>query len=145
MKEPPNIIHGGQFTDERGKLIFFNDFDMKEVKRFYIIEHPDTSIVRAWQGHKIEKKWFHVISGSFKVGLVQPDNWEKPSPELKVEEFILRAGDNSILFIPGNYANGFKAMEPGSGITVFSSFSVEESAADNYRFDKSMWYNWQQI
>ena len=143
MKEKPNIIQGGQFEDERGKLIFFNDFDMKEVKRFYIIEHPDASIVRAWQGHKIEKKWFYVISGSFKVVLVQPDNWETPSSDIKVEEFIMKASENTVLSVPDNYANGFKAMEPGSKIMVFSSFTVEESSEDNYRFDKSIWYNWE--
>jgi dTDP-4-dehydrorhamnose 3,5-epimerase len=137
------IIQGAQFEDERGKVIFFNEFDMSGVRRFYLIEHPDTLVVRAWQGHKKEQKWFYAISGSFKVVLVQPDNWERPSPELKAEEFLLKAGDNTILHIPGNYANGFKALEPKSKIMVFSSFTVEESSNDNFRFDKNLWYNWE--
>ena len=66
MKKIPGIIQGGQHVDARGKLTFFNDFDMGAVKRFYVIEHPDTETVRAWQAHKTEQKWFHVIAGSFK-------------------------------------------------------------------------------
>lgn len=143
MKDKPNIIQGGQFEDERGKLIFFNDFDMKEVKRFYIIEHPDSSIVRAWQGHKREQKWFYVISGSFKVLLVQPDDWERPSGDLPIEEHELKASGPQVLHIPGGYANGFKALQPGSKMMVFSSFTVNESSGDNYRFKKERWYNWQ--
>jgi dTDP-4-dehydrorhamnose 3,5-epimerase len=49
----PEIIDGLEYEDARGRLIYFNDFDMKAVRRFYVIEHPDTSIVRAWQGHKV--------------------------------------------------------------------------------------------
>ena len=56
MTEKLQIIKGGEFQDERGKLIYFNDFDLTIVKRFYIIEHPDTEIVRAWQGHKKRRK-----------------------------------------------------------------------------------------
>ena len=123
-------------------MIFFNDFDMEAVKRFYVIEHPDIEIVRAWQGHQKEQKWFYVISGSFKVELVKPDNWENPSPDLKPEEYILKAEDNRVLHIPGGRANGFKALEPGSKMMVFSSFTVDESAQDNYRYDKTLWYNW---
>lgn len=137
------IIQGGTHEDKRGKLIFFNDFDMKEVKRFYIIEHPDSSIVRAWQGHKIEQKWFYVMSGSFKVLLVQPDNWERPSNDLAIEEHELKASGPQVLHIPGGYANGFKALEPESKMMVFSSFTVDESSGDNYRFEKEKWYNWQ--
>lgn len=142
MKEKPNIIKGGEFEDERGKLIFFNEFDMKEVKRFYIIEHPDSTTVRAWQGHQKEQKWFYVLAGSFKIVLVQPDNWQKPSDQLAVEEFILQTTVQQVLYIPGGYANGFKALEPKSKIMVFSSFTVEESSNDNFRFDKTWWYDW---
>lgn len=136
------IIEGGKFEDGRGKLIFFNDFDMSGVKRFYVIEHPDEQVVRAWQGHQKEEKWFHVVDGGFKIVLVQPDDWQKPSAELKTEEFVLDATQQQILYVPGGYANGFKALQPKSRIVVFSSFTVEESAKDNFRFNKDQWYKW---
>ena len=37
---------------------------------------------------------------------------------------------------------GFKALEANSKMMVFSSFTVEESSNDNYRFDKDKWYDW---
>jgi dTDP-4-dehydrorhamnose 3,5-epimerase len=139
-----SVIQGGNYEDARGKLIFFNDFDMKDVRRFYVIEHPDSSIVRAWQGHKKEEKWFYVIKGSFKVVLIKPDHWESPSPDLKSKEFILKAEESQVLYIPGNFANGLKALEPESRMIVFSSLTVDESSKDNYRFDKGMWwYDWE--
>jgi len=136
------VIQGGQYEDARGKLIFFNDFDMKEVRRFYVIEHPDISLVRAWQGHKKEKKWFCVLKGSFKVVLIKPDDWNNPSEDLKAEEFTLKDESNKILYIPGNFANGLKALEPKSKIMIFSSFTIDESSKDNHRFDQKMWYDW---
>ncbi|MGN6602877.1 MAG: WxcM-like domain-containing protein [Ginsengibacter sp.] len=138
----PQIIQGGTHTDERGKLVFFNEFDMARVKRFYVIEPAGASTVRAWQGHKKEEKWFYVISGSFKVVLVQPDDWESPSVELATEEFELAASKPQVLHVPGGYANGFRSLEAGSKIMVFSPFTVEESAGDDYRFDKGLWYDW---
>lgn len=138
----PQIIQGGTHEDARGRLIFFNDFDMTTIKRLYVIEHPHIETVRAWQGHKKEEKWFYVITGGFKVALVEPDDWENPSENLEAEEYILKAEDNRILYIPGGRANGFKALFPGSKMMVFSSFTVEESSNDNYRFDKALWYDW---
>lgn len=135
----PRLITGGLHTDSRGTISFINDFDLSAVKRMYMIEHSDTSTVRAWQGHKVEQKWFVVTAGSFKVGLIAPDNWNEPSDILPVQEFTLYAGEPSVLHIPGGYLNGFKALEPNSKMTVFSDATVEESKADDYRFDKDKW------
>lgn len=142
MNKKPKIIQGGDHEDERGKIIFCNEFDLSEVKRFYLIEHPNTDIVRAWQGHQREQKWLFVVEGAFKIVLVQPDNWTNPSKTLSTEEFILHSSDLKVLHVPGNYANGFKALEPKSKMMVFSSFTVEESSEDNFRFDKDFWYDW---
>lgn len=144
MNLEPNIIQGGKYEDERGKLTFVNDFDLSPIKRYYTIEHVDIAVVRAWQGHKKEQKWFQVISGSFLVSVVKPDNWENPFENLKVNKFILKAEENQVLHIPGGFANGFKALEPNSKMIVFSDFSVEESANDNFRFDSQMWFDWKE-
>lgn len=136
------LIQGGKHTDERGTLSFFNDFDMLPVKRFYVIEHPDTSIVRAWQAHKIEQKWFYVMAGSFKIVILKPDNWKNPSENVTVQEFILESGMNQVLHIPGGYANGFKALEAQSKLIVFSDFSIADAGKDDFRFNKILWYDW---
>ncbi len=143
MEKLVGVIQGGKHVDARGQLIFFNDFDMKLIRRFYLIEHPDTSVVRAWQAHKIEQKWFHVLKGAFKIILVQPDNWANPSLDLPHQEFILKNGDNQIIHVPGGFASGFKAIEPGSQFLVFSDFAMSDAGSDDYRFDKNLWYNWE--
>nr|WP_315161307.1 WxcM-like domain-containing protein [uncultured Flavobacterium sp.] len=144
MNQLPNLIQGGSYQDERGKLTFVNDFNLSQVKRYYIIEHTDVSVVRAWQGHKKEQKWFQVISGRFLVSVIQPDNWENPSKNIEPETFILEATENKVLHIPGGFANGFKALEPNSRVIVFSDFSLEESVNDNFRFDSQLWFDWKQ-
>ena len=59
--DKPNLVEGGIFTDERGILTHCNDLDMSEVERFYVIKHPDKSVIRAWHAHQDEKKWFYEI------------------------------------------------------------------------------------
>jgi len=66
----PKIITGNSHTDTRGTLYYNNDFDASEIKRVYVIENATTDIIRAWQGHKIEQRWFSAIKGSFKIGLM---------------------------------------------------------------------------
>ncbi len=138
----PELFSCGSHKDERGKLVFFNDLDLTGIKRMYAIEHENTKIVRAWQGHKIEQKWFFVIRGSFKIVLVQPDNWDNPSLKLLTNEFELTAANDQILHVPGNYANGLQAMENDSKIIVFSNFDAQQSSKDNFRFDNQLWYEW---
>ena len=45
------VIEGGIFTDHRGKLSHVNNLDMSEVERFYIIQHDNTEVIRAWHAH----------------------------------------------------------------------------------------------
>lgn len=139
----PDLIKGDVFTDHRGSLSFVNDFDMSVVKRFYTIEHPEISVVRAWQGHQIEQKWFYVTKGRFLMAWVKPDNWESPSKDLVVETVVLDATESSVLHIPAGHANGFKALDPNSKIIVFSDRSLEDAKDDNYRFDASLWMDWE--
>ena len=142
MNEIPSIIQGGLYKDERGTLSFFNEFDLLRVRRFYVIEHPDVRVVRAWQAHKIEQKWFYVIAGSFKIVIAKPEEWLGASEKLPLQEFILKSGDNRLLHIPGGFANGFKALKPDSQLMVFSDFPITKAGSDDFRFDKSLWYDW---
>ncbi len=141
----PVIIEGGLFVDKRGSISFVNDFDFQAVKRFYVITHPTTDIIRAWQGHKEEKKWFFCSKGSFLVLLVKIGNWENPSKELKPIPFQLIANKPQVLAVPPGYVNGFKALEKSSTLIVFSDKDIESSKKDDFRFDKNLWYNWEKI
>ena len=142
MNPKPWIIKGGIFQDERGSISFVNEFDFSDVKRFYVITNRSENIVRAWQGHKIERKYFYTISGSFLICAVKIDDWDNPSQDLPVEKFTLSENKSQILMIPPGYANGIKALKPASKLLVFSSQTLENAKRDDYRFKASLWYGW---
>jgi len=142
MLENPKIIEGGIHQDSRGILKYFNDFDLQPVKRFYISEHTDVTTIKAWQAHKLESKWFYVIQGKFKIVLIKVLDWNNPQLNNTVEEFIIEANEHKILYIPNGYATGFQALINDSKLMVFSDFNLSDSLADDFRFDKNLWYKW---
>ncbi len=118
----PAIIKGGQFQDERGIINFNNDFNALGVKRIYTIENKSTDFIRGWQGHKIEQRWFSAIGGSFKIQLIQIDNWENPSTNLPRFEFILKSESLDFLHIPGGYVTSIQALEENSKLLLFADY-----------------------
>lgn len=136
------LINGGIFTDFRGQISHVNGLDMSEIKRFYIIHHSDTSVVRAWHAHQFEKKWFYVIRGAFTAAFVRVDDWENPSKNLMSEVFHLSADKSRVLCIPEGYANGFKAEVPDSSLLVFSNKLYPECLSDSWRYPSEFWMDW---
>ncbi|MBT8184623.1 MAG: hypothetical protein KJN76_07270 [Eudoraea sp.] len=112
---------------------------MSEIIRFYEISPANTTIIRAWQGHKNEKKWFYCNSGAFVVNLIKIDNFEKPSRALKADKYVLSSEKPSILEVSGGYASGLKATENNSRLLVFSNFTLEESGKDDFRYAPQTW------
>jgi dTDP-4-dehydrorhamnose 3,5-epimerase len=145
MHEKPTIIKGGNFADHRGIMRFVNNFSFKDVKRFYLIKHPDTEIVRAWQGHQLEKKYFYPISGSFVIAWVKIDDFENPSINLIPEYHILSVASSEIISIPKGYANGLKALETNSELLLFSDMGLEESLNENIRYPAGWWMDWKKF
>ncbi len=125
-------IIGGIAKDHRGQIRFVNDFDMAEVKRFYIIKNADTHLVRGWRAHRIEQRWFYVLSGSFAVNLVQIDNWENASPDLPIEKRILTAEQQQVLHVPVGYGTAFQALDTESELLVFADYGIENAKNDDY-------------
>ena len=139
------LINGALAVDDRGEVGFVNDFDFKDVKRFYFIKNHKVSYVRAWHGHKKEAKYFSVTCGSAMICAVKIDNWGNPSKNLNVEKFVLSEKKPSILYIPSGYAQGMMTLEPGTTITIYSTTTLEESKGDDYRFDGRYWNPWEVI
>lgn len=139
------IIKGGNFEDQRGVIRFVNDFHFEGVKRFYLIKHPETSVVRAWQGHKKETKYFYPIAGSFLVAWVKIDDFENPSPHIQPEYYKLVASNSEILSVPPGYANGLKALEPNAELMVFSDMELKESEKEIITYPANWWLNWDGI
>ena len=141
----PHLISGGLHADERGKLAFVNDFSFPGIKRFYTITQSPQNGPRAWQGHREESKYFYCTKGSFLINLVGIDNWEKPADQLEVLSFKLSSEKSEILAVPGGFANGLYALTDDAQIIVFSERTVEEARGDEYRYDKTRWFNWEKL
>ena len=137
------IHNGDNAVDDRGLVTFVNEFKFEEVKRFYVVKNHSSNFVRAWHGHKKEKKYVYVVTGSVLIGLVKIDNWENPSKNLEVEKFILSDLKPRILEIPNGYANGFKTLTDETKIMFFSSSTIEESVGDDFRFPFDYWNIWE--
>lgn len=142
MSDKPILINGGIHKDDRGIIRFINDFNLEDIKRFYCIQNKSEEIVRAWQAHKIECKYFFVVSGAFTVCSVKIDNWDNPSHNLVIHRFKLTEHESNILYIPAGFANGFKANQPNSKMIIYSNKTLDESENDDFRFDKNNWIDW---
>jgi len=136
------IIEGEIFHDHRGQISSLNAFRFPGVERFYFIHHPDTSVIRGWHAHQHEKKWFYCVKGAFTVGLVEIDDWENPSPELKAQKYHLTEQESKIICVPEGYANCIKASIPGSILLVFSGKTLPEAYSDSWRYDNKLWITW---
>jgi dTDP-4-dehydrorhamnose 3,5-epimerase len=133
------LIQGYRFADSRGELDFFNSFDLSEIVRMYRIKPADTNIIRAWQGHRHEQKWFYCLKGSFVVNLLPLSEFTGDPVGNSPQIYTLQADLQQILRIPGGYVNGFRAIDSDSELLVFSNMTLEDSKADDYRFDLEDW------
>jgi hypothetical protein len=132
-----NILQGGISKDERGQIRYVNEFDMSAVRRFYIIRNKDTKLIRGWRAHKIEQRWFYVISGSFEFKIIKIDNWDLPNPNLPIKTVILSELENKLINIPAGYGTAIKALEINSELLVYSDYGLEHADNDNYTWDLS--------
>ena len=135
----PQLIKGGIYTDQRGQISFVNDMKFDAIERFYIISNSVEKPLRAWQGHKIDNKYFYCIQGSIRVHFVKIDNWNSPSRDLKVESVVLSASESNVLHIPEGYANAIESLEEGSKLISFSTLPLNRTAEDDVRFESGMW------
>ena len=139
----PQIITGGSHKDHRGTISFVNDFKFEGVNRFYTIHHPDTSTIRAWQGHTQESKYYYPVKGSWIIAWVKME-FDKPEEDWIAEYIKLNASESKIIFLPPGYANGFKALEDDSIIIGFSA-PGELEEKEILRWELNKWLDWSSI
>ena len=139
----PFIINGDLSADDRGELMFVNQFNMELVKRFYVVSNHKQGFIRAWHAHKLESKYVFIVNGTALISTVQIDDWNNPSSDLAIEKFVLTAKKPSILYIPNGYANGFKTLSSDTKIIFFSTSTLGDSIDDDYRFDAYKWNPWE--
>jgi dTDP-4-dehydrorhamnose 3,5-epimerase len=120
------IIEGNSFQDNRGIIRFVNDFDLERIRRMYVIK-PELDVIRAWQGHKIESKWFYVLSGSFQIQTVNMLDFNQR------RSLTVNSNENKVIQIEPGYYNGFVALNESSELLVFSDQTLENSKDDDFR------------
>lgn len=130
----PKIITGNSHTDERGTLFYNNDFDALAIRRIYVIENKNTNFERAWQGHRIEQRWFSVIQGSFKIQLIKIDHWENPTKNLEKLTFVISAEKLDVLHVPKGYVSSIQSLEESSKLLAMADYMLGE-IKDEYRFE----------
>ena len=142
MPDRPVFIQGGQRSDDRGAIAFANDVRLDPVRRFYFISNHTTDIIRAWQGHNRETKYFCAVEGEFVVAAVWLDDFADPSTDLRPESFILKAAEPGVLIVPPGHANGMRALTVPNKLLVLSDLPLEDSNEDIYRFPAHLWFDW---
>ncbi len=130
----PKLISGNCHSDQRGFLFYNNDFDASLIKRMYVIENKSNDFIRGWQGHQIEQRWFSVITGKFKIELIQIDNWENPSKNLEVNTFIVDSDKLNVIHVPRGYISSIQSLETNSKLLVMADYLLGETQ-DEYRYD----------
>ena len=136
------VMGGAVAVDDRGSVMFVNDFNFQGVKRFYVVRNHRAELVRAWHAHRNEAKYVTVLSGSAIVGAVKIDNWERPSRDLPVHRQVMSADSPQVLFIPPGHANGFMSLVADTRVVFFSTSTVEESRQDDVRYEARYWDVW---
>lgn len=135
------IIQGGVAKDLRGQIRFVNEFDMHSVRRFYLIKNSETKDARGWRAHRIEQRWFYVVTGKFQFGIVTIDDWTLPSRDLNIKYVKLDASENRILHVPPGHAVVFKSFDKLSELLVFSDFNLQHAALDDFTYDLEYFKN----
>jgi dTDP-4-dehydrorhamnose 3,5-epimerase-like enzyme len=130
----PKIITGSCHEDKRGELKYNNNFNLANIKRMYLVENAAIEIKRGWQGHKIEQRWFSVISGKFQILLLKVDDWEMPSKNLKPFIFDVNSENLDVLHVPSGFITCIQAKEENAKLLVMSDYVLGE-INDEFKFD----------
>jgi dTDP-4-dehydrorhamnose 3,5-epimerase-like enzyme len=132
--ELPKIIKGNSFSDIRGTIYFNNSFDTSEIKRIYIIQNSSVDIIRGWQGHKVEHRWFSAVQGEFEIHLIEVDNWETPSKNLQSIKYNLSSDKMNVLHVPSGFVSSIRSKESASKLLAMSNYGIGE-IKDEYRYE----------
>ena len=130
----PKIIKGNSFIDIRGTIYFNNSFDTSEIKRMYVIQNSGVNVIRGWQGHKVEQRWFSAVQGEFEIHLIEVDNWETPSKGLQSIKYKLNSDKMNVLHVPPGFVSSIRSKEAASKLLAMSNYGIGE-IKDEYRYE----------
>ena len=132
--DKPTLIKGTRFVDDRGVVTYCNDFDMSEVKRWYMLENWREGFIRAWHGHIREAKWIMCVSGVAIECVAEMVDTGEEYYLLEPDRYTLHP-NGDVLYVPPGYANGHKNLVQGTRLIHFSNLLHEDTKGDDVRFD----------
>lgn len=142
MADEAQFLAGNAAVDDRGKVHFCNDFDMASVRRFYVVSNHQTPFVRAWHAHKNEAKYVYAASGAALMAAVLVNDWDEPDRTAEVHRFVVSEDKPGVLHVPGGYAHGFMTLQANTKLMFFSTATLADSMADDYRYPFDYWDPW---
>ncbi len=140
----PHVIQGGLFSDERGTVGFVNDFVMHDIRRFYIIGFPAEGSIRAWIGHRHERKWFSAAAGRIALVVRPLDAFER-TDAAPAEVFHLDEAAPRVVAVPAGHAVGMKALSSHARLLVFSDKTLADATGDDVRFAQTVGFDWETL
>lgn len=123
-------------------MAYVNDASLEGFRRFYVVRNHSRGFVRAWHGHRFERKMVTVVSGAALVCCVRVDDWVRPSVDLAVDRYVLSAESPSVLSIPAGFANGSMTLTSDAALCYFSDAPIESAGEDDIRFPAHYWDAW---
>lgn len=103
------------------------------IKRVYSVYNYATGIVRGFHYHKREWKYFVIVAGAAKFIAINPD---KPEERFVFVSSVRRP---NLVVVPPGFANAWVSLEPSTMLVCASTASLEESIADDHRYDPYTW------
>lgn len=88
--------------------------------RSFVLE-PEQGVRSSWKGHPTELRQLNLLKGSFLVLLVKVDDWNRPSTNLPVAEYILTQ-EGPQLEVPKGHVISVEAIEADSARGIFQFF-----------------------
>ncbi len=138
----PRLRVGELAVDDRGSVAYVNEANIEGYVRFYLVRNHSANFVRAWHGHKKERKLITVVTGAALVCCVRIDDWTDPSSDAEVHRFVLSAAKPAALEIPPGFANGSMSLVADTTLCYLSDTPIEQASADDYRFPSRRWDPW---
>ncbi len=134
------VLEGKKHQDQRGIITYNNDFDASQIKRIYTIENISPDFIRGWQGHAVEQRWFACMKGSFKICVIEVDDFEQPSRDLKIQTYELSDKELTYLHVKAGCITAIQSLEENSKLLVLADYAIGE-IQDEYRFDLDHFIN----
>jgi len=136
-----DVLLGNISVDDRGEVLFVNSFDFPGIVRFHQITNHNKSSVRAWYGHEHGTVYAFVAKGTAMFGIMPIVGAEELTEE-NCKVYIISSKRPRILCIPAGYYYGFKALDDGCMVQMFSTQTLEESREDTLKKPWNFWNIW---